>query len=244
MDRRQFLKALWASSFVSPFFLSLKTTKKQTYLYLVSDSPQDYLPILLNDMSKKGLIDGPYFSLSDSRGPFTDVQRVLQSKNWHYLDSHKQANLLISFRKLLLPVKPSFVLINQGQIVDIRSNHLRSLWLKLNHKSTRSSLMTIVSCQTKKWLSQTGDYVTVFLDGRRFEKLSLNSNTFKQYKTSRGSISIRINHHQARVIRSSCPHQICRLTPPVSLAGERLICAPNHFLLEVEGSPKIDTAIG
>ena len=28
--------------------------------------------------------------------------------------------------------------------------------------------------------------------------------------------------------------------PPVSLAGERIICAPNHFLLEIHGSRSID----
>ncbi len=33
-------------------------------------------------------------------------------------------------------------------------------------------------------------------------------------------------------------------TPPVFLAGERIICAPNHFLLEIHGSHSIDTVIG
>lgn len=33
-------------------------------------------------------------------------------------------------------------------------------------------------------------------------------------------------------------------TPPVFLAGERIICAANYFLLEIHGSHSIDTVIG
>ncbi len=244
MDRRQFLKTLWACSLVSPLFLSFKPSKRQAYLYLVSDSPQDYLHLLLEEMRKKSLIAGSHFFPSNAQGPISDIKRVLRLKNWHYSENPGQANFLISFRKLLLPVNPSFVLINQGQIVDIRTHALQPLWLALNRNSNPSSLMTIVSSQPKKVLSHPGNYVNVYLDGRHLKKLPLNKAITEHYKTSRGSISIRIDNHQAQVIRSSCRHQICRLTPPISLAGERLICAPNHFLLEVEGSPELDTVIG
>ena len=46
------------------------------------------------------------------------------------------------------------------------------------------------------------------------------------------------------VDQSCCRNKICVATAPVALAGERIICAPNHFLLEIEGTPFVDTVIG
>jgi len=244
MDRRHFLKTICASSLLSPLFLSFRTVNNQAHLYLVSNRPQDYLHPLLQDIRKKGLIHGPYFSISDSSPPSLSIKKGLISKNWQYVHSPSQANILISFRKLYHPVKPSFALINQGEILDIRASSLLPLWLELNRHSPRSSLITIVSCRPKKLLFQPGNYVTVFQNGQLSEKIPLRKRISKQYRTKNGSISIQVDHYQASVVQSSCEHQICRLTPPISLAGERIICAPNHFLLEVAGSSLIDTVIG
>jgi hypothetical protein len=47
-----------------------------------------------------------------------------------------------------------------------------------------------------------------------------------------------------RVVESPCRHQICRCTPPILVPGERIICAPNHLFLEIQGAPGLDTVIG
>ncbi|MGD8534841.1 MAG: NusG domain II-containing protein, partial [Candidatus Aminicenantes bacterium] len=43
---------------------------------------------------------------------------------------------------------------------------------------------------------------------------------------------------------ASCHQKICLSHPPVSQAGERVICAPNNFLLEIQGTGLVDTVIG
>jgi hypothetical protein len=55
---------------------------------------------------------------------------------------------------------------------------------------------------------------------------------------------VRVESGSARVVESPCLHQICRNTPPISLSGERVICAPHHFLLEIQGPSGLDTVIG
>ena len=244
MDRRHFLKTLWASSLLSPIFMNFKLFKNQAYLYLVSDSPQHYLPPLLQEMSKRGLIGGPSFFCSGSVSSLELLKKALILKKWRCVDSPSQADFFISFKRLHFSAKPSFTLINHGEIIDIRSKQLLSLWLELNRQAHAASLITIVSSSSNNLSLHPGNWVKVYQDGRFLERISLKKKFAKEYKTKNGLITILIENHQAQVIQSSCLQQICRFTPPISIAGDRIICAPNHFLIEVAGSSMIDTAIG
>ena len=89
-----------------------------------------------------------------------------------------------------------------------------------------------------------GESVRIFRDGRKISEASLADKGIKSFRVKQGEIAVKIKNGSARIISSPCRHKICCLTPPVSLSGERIICAPNHFLLEIQGGGHVDTVIG
>jgi hypothetical protein len=107
-----------------------------------------------------------------------------------------------------------------------------------------SSCITIASFKSGRSHPFSGEFVSVYLDGRKIEMISLGENVTKTYRARGGKITLRVKNRKVWVSESPCRHKICLHTPPVSIAGERIICAPNHFLLEIKGSSYIDTSIG
>jgi hypothetical protein len=107
-----------------------------------------------------------------------------------------------------------------------------------------SSWLTIASFNTRRVDAYQGTSASIYLEGQKVESVSLEKTVSRKLQTERGDINVVVENGKAWVSGSSCRHKICLFTPPVSLAGERIICAPNHFLLEIQGSRHIDTAIG
>jgi hypothetical protein len=139
---------------------------------------------------------------------------------------------------------PSFTLIREGKIWDIRSRKLYSLWREMNKNQRRSSCLTIASFKSTPSHPLSGKYVSVYKEGSKIEMISLEENVTRSYRTRGGKITLRVKDGKAWVPESSCRHKICLHSPSVSFAGERIICVPNHFLLEIKGSRYIDTSIG
>jgi len=107
-----------------------------------------------------------------------------------------------------------------------------------------SSWLTIASYNGRRVDPYQGASVSIYLEGQKVESISLEKNVFRKFQAERGNINVVVENGKAWVSDSSCRHKICFFTPPVSLAGERIICAPNHFFLEIQGSQYIDTVIG
>jgi hypothetical protein len=103
--------------------------------------------------------------------------------------------------------------------------------------------LTVAAITRSEAGSNTGSHVTVYMNGQKKDTFSLAGNQTKSYAARLGHIKVQITKGNARVLSSSCRHKICLYSPPVSLSGERIICAPNHFLLQVQGST-VDTVIG
>ncbi|MFP4081319.1 MAG: NusG domain II-containing protein [Candidatus Aminicenantes bacterium] len=152
----------------------------------------------------------------------------------------------ISFRffRLHRKVHPSFTFTQGGKILDIRHQKLASLWRHMKMKENGSPFLFMASFSSHKNISHPGTSVSVYADGRRVDCLSLQKNTIKLYSTPKGEVRVRVERGRAGIVESSCDHKICCLSPPVSLAGERIICAPNHFLIKINPSPFVDTSIG
>jgi hypothetical protein len=106
-----------------------------------------------------------------------------------------------------------------------------------------ASLLTTVTFSGKPASDVDGRLVSLFKDGHKIEQLPLVGRWTRCITTKKGPLTIRVNEGQAWVTESSCRHKICVSTRPVSKAGERIICAPNHFLLEIQGR-RVDTVIG
>jgi len=244
MDRRDFFKTMLATPLLAPLLLASKTTKNDCELYLIADDPQLFIPFLLKELQKFAVPYGRNFTLLNSHPMEKDLKQILFQTGWRYAQKPLQADLCFSFSRLRHKALPSFTLVRDGRIWDIRFQKLDSLWREMKKNRKLSSCLTIASFKKTRLDLQAGKYVSIYKDGRRIERVSLDEYFARSFNTLRGKITARVKDGKAWVSESSCRQKICIYSPPVSLAGERIICAPNHFLLEIQGTHTIDTVIG
>ena len=155
-----------------------------------------------------------------------------------------RADFNLSFSFLRKKVLPSFTFIKDGRIWDIRSRELLFLWKEMNKNGTPSSSLTTATFKKRQSNFLPGSFADILIGGRRAERISLKKNFSKLFRTQKGNIAVMVKGGKAWVSDSSCRHKICVYSSPVSISGERIICAPNHFLLEIKGPHSIDTSIG
>jgi len=222
MDRRDFFKIMLATPVLTPIILSSKKTRNDLELFLISEKPHVFLPLLLQQIQEYSPNEGRTFT---------------------FLNPHP-AHLTLSFSHLLNKALPSFTLVRKGRIGDIRSRKFYSLWQEMNENHEPSPCLTIATFTNKTAVQNVGEFVSIYRNGQKIRTISLEKNREQSFKTRGGRITAQIENGKVWVTESSCRHKICLYSPPVSLPGERIICAPNHFLLEIERSNSIDTVIG
>ena len=244
MDRRGFFKTILATPLITPLLLASKTKKKELELYLIADHPELFISSLLEELEQYTAGYGRNFTFLNPHPQESEMEQILSQKGWRYVQKPLQADLALSFSHLWQKALPSFTLVREGRICDIRSRKLYSIWRKMNESHNPSACLTIASFKNRQIKSFAGESVSIFKEGRKTKTISLKEDTSKSFRTNSGTIAVKIKDGKAWISGSSCPHKICLYSPPVSLAGERIICAPNHFLLEVQGSHSVDTIIG
>ena len=244
MDRRHFFQTLLLTPFLGSLLANPRPSSSQNLLYLITDSPQNYLWSILQTLEKYYLLEEKSFSLSGHSPCDGAIQKSLHIRGWKYLPDPDRAVAVLSFQLLLQPAAPSFTLIKGVNILDLRSFGLDSLWKTMRKESLNSSLMTTVSLGKKSPVLPIGRWVSVCADGRHLDSLSLRKNIIKSYQTKSGQVIVRIKGGKASVSESSCVHKVCCLSAPAYFTGERIICAPNRFLLKIDRSHLVDTSIG
>ena len=244
MDRRDFLKFLVAPPLASLFIPRLSSAEPGSTLYLISDDPQDYLPAIVAELEKRQLLQGKRFTFREAH-PFSAVLKAALSRDgWEYTSGKPPVSLTLAFQPLRQPVPPSFTLIRNGRVIDLRTRELGRLWLEMTARRAPSNGLTIASFSESPPLLSPGWGVTIFVDGNRRETLSLKKNRVRLYRTLHGTVLIRIEEGKAEVLAASCRHKICQSSRPAFLTGERIVCAPNHFLLAIDGPRFVDTVTG
>jgi len=243
MDRRDFFKTILATPMLTPFLLASKASSDDD-LYLLSDSPQIFLPPILQELKTLTVMSGQSYIFTNEHPLKISLVQSLGMHGWTHAQKLSQAILKLSFRPLRYPARPSFTLVSQGQIWDIRSHRLRLLWQEMNTDHTPSSCLTIASLQTDAVALTPGETVRIYRNGQQIDELSLKKDRIKFYAARKGAIAVRIQERKAWVSDSSCRHKICCLAPPASFVSERIICAPSRFLVEINGHRSIDTIIG
>jgi len=243
MNRRCFIQTLVSAPLLSQFILGSKKTQSASEIHLVSEDPHQILPALLEELKKQGMSYGKKFSFLNSYPNEQQMMQELQKKGWIFSPLHTGSDLSISFRSLKHKIRPSFTMAREGEIWDIRSQRLLSLWKQINKEGPLSSCLTIASFRGSKH-RYTGKSLSVFSQGQKIDSLALDRNKTKLYKGKEGEIAVSVNNGKAWINESSCRHKICCLTPPISYAGERIICAPNRLLIEIDRSDLVDTSIG
>ncbi len=244
MDRRNFFKIMLATPVMAPLFLSSKKTANDLELLLIAEEPQMFFPLLLQEIQSYSSREDRTFTFLNPHPRENGLKKTLSEKGWKYVQEPGSAHMILSFSPLLNKALPSFTLVRKGRIRDIRSRKVHSLWQEMNKNHAPSSCMTIASLKTKNFALSPGESVSMYREGQKIETLSLKDNGKKSFKTRGGRLTVQIASGRAWVTESPCRHKICLYSPPISLAGERIICAPNHFFLEIERSSSVDTVIG
>lgn len=247
MDRRDFFKIMLATPVLTPIILSSKKTRNDLELFLISEEPQMFLPLLLQQIqeySPNSPNEGRTFTFLNPHPREKGLKKILSEKGWRFVQEPTTAHLTLSFSHLLNKALPSFTLVRKGRIWDIRSQKFYSLWQEMNGNHEPSSCLTIATFTKTTPVQNAGQFVSMYRNGQKIRTISLEKNMGQSFKTRGGRITAQIENGKVWVTESSCRHKICLYSPPVSLPGERIICAPNHFLLEIERSNSIDTIIG
>lgn len=244
MDRRDFFKKLIVTPLITPYLLSAESLKGAFQLFVISDTPQLFFPSLLQGLNKYGLMPGQTYSFLNPHPEGRELKKALSHAGWNYLPKTSRTDFNFSFSYLRQKSSPSFTLIKSGKVWDIRSCKLSSLWKEMNNHHASSSGLTTVYFKEKRGRIQPGSFASIYIDGTEIEKLRLDKNAARSFQSEKGRITVAVKNGQAWVSGSSCHHKICLSLPPASQAGERIICAPNNFLLEIQGSGIVDTVIG
>ncbi|MBE0461002.1 MAG: NusG domain II-containing protein [Candidatus Aminicenantes bacterium] len=244
MDRRDFFKTMLCTSLLTPLLLRSETGPGSLELHLVAEEPELFISQILNELQKHNVIKGKSFAFIDSHPKEKPMRPLLLKNGWVEAPATTQAEMTFSFRFLQHKTLPSFALIKGGSVLDIRTNKLYSLWNEMNKNHSSSACLTIASFKNKPAFVHPGETVLVYKSGRVIDRISLSKPSTKSYAMKNGFITVQIKEGKARVIESSCRHKICVYSPPVFHSGDQIVCAPNHFLLKIQGPHPIDTVIG
>lgn len=243
MERRDFFKTIFGTPLLAPFLLGSPDTAGGE-LFLISDSPQTYLPSLLAEKEIQDRTGGRRYAILDTHPTEAAISGALQASGWIKTTPHQGVDVSLSFRHLRHPVPPSFTLVREGRIVDIRKKELFSLWKEMNGRQPPSSCLTVAAFRMRRPSPASGTSVRVFHGGRIAGEVSLKKDRVQNFRTEQGKVTMKIEKGQVSIPSSSCRGKICCSARPVSRPGERIVCAPNHFLLEIRGPGTLDTIIG
>jgi len=244
MDRRNFFRTMLATPLLTPLILASRKSKNGLELYLIAEEPQELIPTLLEEVQKYSLSDSSKFCFLNPHPQEKALKKILLDRGWALVKRPVEASLALSFSHLQSKALPSFTLVKDGRIWDIRTRKLLSIWREINRNHGPSFCLTTASFKSRPADSCVGKYVAIYNHGQQAETLSLRKILTKSFQARGGRIVVQVRDGKAWISESPCRHKICLYSPPISLAGERIICAPNNFLLTIEGRRSIDTVIG
>ncbi|MBU4253564.1 MAG: NusG domain II-containing protein [Acidobacteria bacterium] len=240
MERRDFFKTILTTSLLTPLLLESKSTQNELELYLLSDDPHHSLPSLLKGTGFGGAKTYDFNGFHPKR---LEISGMLERSGWTSARSGR-ASLLLSHRRLQKKAEPSFTLVRNGKILDARAGELESLWRSLRQNAPLTFSLTSASLHSASSRISAGKTALCTIDGRQAARLNLRKNGSRTFATSNGRVSVKVESGAVRIEESSCKNHICVHSFPVSLEGERIICAPNRFMIAVEGGRTVDTIIG
>jgi len=242
MDRREFIKIVLATSLISPIIINHKSGHPHSELFLISDEPHKDLPLLLGELERLNFSIGRKIGFTGPHPQQKELSLSLKDKGMNIVPEGK-AEVVINFVYLATPARPSFTLVQEGRIRDLRSARLFALWKQMQARPETRSL-TILALAPSFPSPQEGKNLAVRIDGKVVERLPLAQSVRRSIDTGFGRVDFKVEHGQAWVENSTCRNHICRASSPIKFAGERIICAPNHFLMEIEGRSGLDAVIG
>lgn len=244
MDRRDFFKTVMSASLLTPLLLASKETDNELELYLIADNPQDYMSLLLRELNRYRTFPEKTYAFLTPHPYGKALKKNLAEKGWSLEHNFNKTTMALSFSSLQKEARPSFTLVKNGSVIDIRSRRLAAIWKEMNHPKAFSTCLTTASFRSSRKQRLAGRQAIIYKEGLKTAVLPLDKNGLKTFRGRKGAVTVKIASGKAWVEESSCRNKICLHTQPVSLVGERIICAPNHFMLTITGNTGVDTVIG
>lgn len=82
--------------------------------------------------------------------------------------------------------------------------------------------------------NNSGEYVSIEIDGQVVETLPLDEDTQKEIKSENGGINtIIIKDKSVKMTQANCPDGICKNHMAISRNGESIICLPHRVVVSV-----------
>jgi hypothetical protein len=75
--------------------------------------------------------------------------------------------------------------------------------------------------------------VVVHVDDRIAARYPLSAETTFQVAGATGPLTIRIHALGVSVTHATCPRGICAANGAIRLAGQQIVCVPNHVIVEI-----------
>ncbi len=244
MHRRRFLHTFLAAPALTPLLLAADKIHPRGELHLISDEPEAYLPLLLAESADIPSRSRKTFAFLSPHPRRSRLFSTLTDQGWEPETDPSRAQLTLTFVPMMRPSRPSFALVRNGRIRDIRSRKLRALWDRMGRESEASASLTVAGLRPVPHRGNRGKFAAIYHEGILVERIRLDRDGSKRLQMRTGALVVRVESGRVRVAESPCWHQICLGTPPIDQTGQRIICAPNHLLVEVQGAPGLDTVIG
>lgn len=86
-----------------------------------------------------------------------------------------------------------------------------------------------------------GNIAEVYIEGKLAAAYSLDQQKTVSFDVG---IELHIDNGKAAVTKSDCPDHLCEYFGYISKAGERIVCAPNKFVVVIKGDPEYDAVTG
>jgi len=190
MDRRSFIKAVLSSSLAVPLAAASKAGPPSKALYVIGDAPQTLLPELLAEIGQGGR--GRTCAISEN-GPVSErVRTALAEKGWSFVPWSGKADVRVSLAFLRSACAPSFALIQNGRVVDIRARRLQGLWREISLAGPRSSLLTVVAFPDAGPSPSGGSRAALYLDGKKKDILDLGRDASRTYESGGGFVTVAV----------------------------------------------------
>ncbi len=84
---------------------------------------------------------------------------------------------------------------------------------------------------------RAGATVTITVDGTIYGCFPLSTDQQIDIVSDYGTNCLQICGGTASVLSADCPDLICAHHVPVSHAGERIVCLPNHVIISIDAAP-------
>ena len=82
-------------------------------------------------------------------------------------------------------------------------------------------------------------YAEIYQNDQLVEKISLSDTEDKILTLDeQGRVHVEIKDHQIRFYQVDCPDKICEHTGWLSKSGDRAVCMPNRFYIQLSGEDK------